>query len=345
MAASITLYTDSLNYINAVCESYVGENVAAVARLVGPFAFTMLTLYVVLWGFASYRGMIKEPANEFINRVITVCIVFGIGFNLATYNVLITNTFLRGPDEFVAGLAGSGSTGNVVSGLDAMLAQGFELGARFWAKAGVLDGDFGMYFVSAAVWAMTIIVTAYGFFLMALSKVALTVLIGLGALFFPWPPFPSNRWLLQFMDTATGQLLPRARAGGHGEPARHEAVLACRQRGDRYGIDDRGGPGVPVLRDGTRIPAGTRVGAVDGRRTCGRDVAVFVRDGTPDLGPPPAVRPQARQERGPAGNQCRPDPGQRREEGHSRRVELVPRPQAQHHPAHQAEVRNQAADL
>lgn len=184
MAAPITLYTDSLNYINAVCESYVGENVAAVARVIGPFAFTMLTLYVVLWGFAHYRGLIKEPANEFINRLITVCIVLGIGFNLANYNILITNTFLRGPDEFVAGLARSGGPNGVVNGLDAMLAQGFELGARFWAKAGVLDGDMGMYFVALAVWFLTIVVTAYGFFLMALSKVALTVLIGLGAVFF-----------------------------------------------------------------------------------------------------------------------------------------------------------------
>lgn len=205
MAAPITLYTDSLNYINAVCESYVGENVAAVARLIGPFAFTMLTLYVVLWGFASYRGMIREPANEFINRVITVCIVFGIGFNLATYNVLITNTFLRGPDEFVAGLARADGSSNVVSGLDAMLAQGFELGARFWAKAGILDGDLGMYFVSIAVWALTIIVTAYGFFLMALSKVALTVLIGLGALFFLGLLFQAtagffNSWIRQLAN-------------------------------------------------------------------------------------------------------------------------------------------------
>lgn len=205
MAAPITLYTDSLNYINAVCESYLGENVAAVARLVGPFAFTMLTLYVALWGFASYRGMIREPANDFINRLITICIVFGIGFNLANYNVLITNTFLRGPDEFVAGLAGSSGSGGVVNGLDAMLAQGFELGARFWAKAGVLDGDFGMYFVALAVWALTIIVTAYGFFLMALSKVALTVLIGLGALFFLGLLFQAtagffNSWIRQLAN-------------------------------------------------------------------------------------------------------------------------------------------------
>lgn len=205
MAAPITLYTDSLNYINAVCESYVGENVAAVARVIGPFAFTMLTLYVALWGFAHYRGLIKEPANEFINRLITVCVVFGIGFNLANYNVLITNTFLRGPDEFVAGLARSGGPNGVVSGLDAMLAQGFELGARFWAKAGVLNGDMGMYFVALAVWFLTIVVTAYGFFLMALSKVALTVLIGLGALFFLGLLFQAtvgffNSWIRQLAN-------------------------------------------------------------------------------------------------------------------------------------------------
>lgn len=205
MAAPITLYTDSLNYINAVCESYVGENVAAVARVIGPFAFTMLTLYVVLWGFAHYRGLIKEPGNEFINRLITVCVVFGIGFNLANYNVLITNTFLRGPDEFVAGVARSGGPNGVVSGLDAMLAQGFELGARFWAKAGVLDGDMGMYFVALAVWFLTIVVTAYGFFLMALSKVAMTVLIGLGALFFLGLLFQAtagffNSWIRQLAN-------------------------------------------------------------------------------------------------------------------------------------------------
>jgi type IV secretion system protein VirB6 len=205
MAAPVTFYTDSLQYINAVCESYVGENIAAVARVVGPFAATMLTLYVVLWGFASMRGLIKEQANEFINRVIVIAIVFGIGFNLANYNVLITNTFLRGPDELVAGLARSPGTAGLVSGLDAMLQQGFDVGARFWAKAGVLKGDFGMYIVALFAWGMTIIVTAYAFFLMALSKVALTLIIGLGPLFFLGLLFQDtagffNSWLRQMVN-------------------------------------------------------------------------------------------------------------------------------------------------
>lgn len=205
MSKTVTFYTDSLQYINAVCEGYVGENVAAVARIVGPFAVTMLTLYVALWGFASVRGLIKEPGGEFINRIIVIVVVFGIGFNLANYNILITNTFLHGPDELVAGLARSSSGGGVASGLDAMFQLGFELGARYWAKAGVLKGDFGMYFVGLFVWAMTLVVTAYSFFLMALSKVALTVIVGLGPIFFIGLLFQPtagffNSWLRQLAN-------------------------------------------------------------------------------------------------------------------------------------------------
>lgn len=205
MAPTTTFYTDNLSYINAVCDSYVGQNVAAVARVIGPFATTMLTLYVVLWGFASIRGLIKEPINEFMHRVITIAIVFGIGFNLANYNTLITNTFLHGPDELVAGLAKSSGQTGVTSGLDAMLQQGVELAGRFWSKAGVLEGDFGMYIVALFVAAMTIVVTAYAFFLMALSKVALTLVLGIGPVYFIGLLFQAtagffNSWLRQMAN-------------------------------------------------------------------------------------------------------------------------------------------------
>jgi len=203
--AAPTLYSDSLNYINAVCESYVGENVAAVARVVGPFLTAMLGLYVALWGFASLRGLVKEPVNEFINRVVKLAAILGIGFNVANYNILITNTFLRGPDEFVAGLARSPGSSGVITGLDAMLNDGLALTTRYWAKAGVLDGDFGMYIVAAAVITMTIVVTAYAFFLMALSKVVLTAVVAIGPVFFIGLLFEAtsgffNAWLRQLAN-------------------------------------------------------------------------------------------------------------------------------------------------
>jgi len=203
--AAPTLYSDSLNYINAVCDAYVGENTAAVARVVAPLLTAMLGLYVAMWGFASIRGLIKEPVNEFINRILKVAVVLAIGFNMANYNTLITNTFLRGPDEFVAGLAQSPGTNGVITGLDAMLNDGLLLTARYWSKAGVLDGDFGMYLIAAAVIIMTIVVTAYAFFLMALSKVVLTAVVAIGPVFFIGLLFEAtagffNGWLRQLAN-------------------------------------------------------------------------------------------------------------------------------------------------
>lgn len=205
MAAPTTFYADSLEYINGVCDAYVGQNVAAVAHVVGPFLTYMLTMYIAMWGFASLRGLISEPLNEFLTRWLKITAILAIGFNLANYNTLITNTFLRGPDEFIRGLAKSPNTNDVISGLDAVFQMGTDLAGRFWAKAGVLNGDFGMYVIAIVVMGMTIVVTAYAFALMALSKVALTAVIAIGPIFFIGLLFEStagyfNSWLQQLSN-------------------------------------------------------------------------------------------------------------------------------------------------
>jgi type IV secretion system protein VirB6 len=183
MAAPGTFFTASLGYIERVCDAYVGEQVAAVAQAIAPAAFTFLGVYVVLWGFASMRGAIREPLMDMAERVLKVALVFGAGIGLAEYNTVITQTFLHGPDELAAAMARSQDQTSFTGGLDTLLGQGFDIGKQFWAKAGLFNGDVGLYFVALAVWALTIIVTSYGFFLMALSKVALTAILALGPLF------------------------------------------------------------------------------------------------------------------------------------------------------------------
>lgn len=200
-----TFYADNLKYINAVCDSYIAANTAAVARLLGPFLATLLGLYTAIWGISLARGMVQEPHNDFIRRVLVLTAILGIGFSTANYNTLIVNTFLHGPDEFIAGLASTPGQTGVVDALDTLFGQGLEIGKRFWAKAGVLDGDFGAYLIALIVWTMTIIVTAYAFALIVLSKVALTVLLAVGSLFFLGLLFEAtagyfNAWLSQMAN-------------------------------------------------------------------------------------------------------------------------------------------------
>lgn len=183
MRAPTNFFTANLEYIRAVCDAYVGEQVAAVARAIAPAAFTFLGVYVVLWGFASMRGAIKEPLMDMAERVLKISLIFGVGIGLAEYNTVISETFLHGPDDLVAAMARSPDANGFTGGLDTLFSQGFDIGRHFWAKAGLFNGDMGLYFIALAVWTLTIIVTAYGFFLMALSKVAMTAILALGSLF------------------------------------------------------------------------------------------------------------------------------------------------------------------
>lgn len=178
-----TFFANSLNFVDNVCRMFVGQNVVLVAQAIKPAVISFLGLYVILWGFASMRGMIKQPLFDMIERMVKLSLVLGVGIELAEYNVVITDLFVHGPDQLAELLARQPGSGKVVGGLDVLFSKGFTVGNRFWAKAGLLSGDGGLYFVALAAWAMTLIVTAYAFFLIVLSKVALAILLALGPLF------------------------------------------------------------------------------------------------------------------------------------------------------------------
>jgi len=200
-----TFFADNLKYIERVCDAYVGEQVAAVAQAIAPAAFTLLGVYVLLWGFASMRGAIREPLMDMAERVFKVSLIFGVGIGLAEYNTVITETFLHGPDELAAAMARAPDSTSFAGGLDILLSQGFDIGKQFWDKAGVFNGDTGLYFVALAVWTLIIVVTSYGFFLMALAKVALTAILALGPLFIIGLLFQTtsgyfNSWMRQLSN-------------------------------------------------------------------------------------------------------------------------------------------------
>lgn len=180
---SSTFWTNNLAYITAVCNAYVGENVAAMAQMLILPVTLGLGIYVLLWGFAAMTGSIDELLMDMVKRVATLTAIFGIGLSVGNYNMVITETFLNGPEQFIAAMARAPTTGGVVGALDLIWDQGFSIGSRYWAKGGLLSGDFGMYFIGTLVFGMTIAVTAYAFFLIGLSKVAMTVLVGIGMLF------------------------------------------------------------------------------------------------------------------------------------------------------------------
>jgi type IV secretion system protein VirB6 len=226
-----TFFADNLTYINNVCTAYIGANVTAVAQAIAPAAYTLLGIYVLLWGFTSLSGLIQEPFMDMATRLIKIGFIYGVGINLMEYNVYVTDIFFNGPEQLAESLTSQKtSTGTIVNSLDSILTQGFFIGKEFWDKAGLLSGDFGMYLVAGVIFLETVAVVGYAFFLIVLAKLALSVIIVFGPLFIvsllfqptanffnSWVQQLANYFMVMVLVVATNVLLmtlfARAAAG------------------------------------------------------------------------------------------------------------------------------------
>src|SRR6266850_1051483 len=99
-----------------------------------------------------------------------------------------------------------------VGTIDAIWERGGAVAGNLWNKGGVLTGDFGFYLAGALIWCLVGALCVYAMFLIALSSIALAVLLALGPLFIGTLFFPATRrlfaaWMAQLANYALITLL------------------------------------------------------------------------------------------------------------------------------------------
>jgi type IV secretion system protein VirB6 len=192
------------SWLGAQLGSYIGTNTALVAEALTPAIVTLATLYVMVWGYLQLTGRIEEPLLGGLRRLVTLALVLGCALHLWLYNSLIVDTFYRAPAQLAAAIVGAGDP---VDTLDAIWARGGAVAGYLWNNGGVFSGDFGYYIAGAVVWALMGLLCVYTMFLIALSSIALAVLLALGPLFLALLLFEGTRrffgaWLAQLANYA-----------------------------------------------------------------------------------------------------------------------------------------------
>ena len=142
---------------------------------------------------AALSGGYRTTAPSSIDRAIrlsTAAAVLAVAIHLWLYNTLIVDTFYQAPAEFAAQVVGAAYP---VQTLDAIWNAGGTVAVRRFDKGSVWDGDFGFYLAGAIVWVLVGLLCVYTMVLLALSSIALSVLlvilsftILLGLRFAPW---------------------------------------------------------------------------------------------------------------------------------------------------------------
>ena len=192
------------SWLNGQLASYIGSNTALVAAALEPAIVTLATLYVMVWGYLQLTGRIEEPWGAGLRRLVTLAVVMGVALHLWLYNSLIVDTFYAAPAQLAAAVVGAADP---VTTIDAIWERGGTVAGYLWNNGGVFSGDFGYYVAGALVWLFMGLLCVYTMFLIALSGIALAVLLALGPLFLALLLFDSTRrffeaWLAQLANYA-----------------------------------------------------------------------------------------------------------------------------------------------
>jgi type IV secretion system protein VirB6 len=189
-------------WLNGQLSVYIGENTARLAAVLEPAVVTLATVYVMVWGYLHLTGRIEEPVLNGLKRIAVLALVLGVGLRLWLYNTLIVDTFYTAPSELAAAVVGSADP---IGTIDTIWEHGGTVAGNLWAKGGVMTGDLGFYLAGAVVWSLIGMLCVYAMFLIALSSVALAILLALGPLFVVSLLFDSSRrffsaWIAQLAN-------------------------------------------------------------------------------------------------------------------------------------------------
>jgi type IV secretion system protein VirB6 len=192
------------SWLNLQLVSYVGVNTARVAGALEPAVVTLAIVYVMVWGYLQLTGRIEEPFVPGLKRIMMLAVVLGVGLRLWLYNSLIVDTFYDAPAQLAAAVVG---TTDPVGSIDSIWNQGGAVAGFLWTNGGVFHGDFGYYIAAVFVWVCIGLLCVYTMFLIALSHVALAILLALGPLFIVMLLFDATRrffeaWIAQLANYA-----------------------------------------------------------------------------------------------------------------------------------------------
>ena len=196
-------------WLNALLVGYIGANVSRIAATLEPAIVTFAVVYVMVWGYLQLTGQIEEPFIGGLKRIITLAVVLGSALALWLYNSLIVDTFFNAPTELGAVIVGAFDPVGIV---DQIIFEGGDAANLLLEKGGLLDGNFAYYLAGIGVYLIVGLTAIYTIFLLALSRIALSVLLALGPLFIALLLFNSTKrffeaWIAQLANYAFIALL------------------------------------------------------------------------------------------------------------------------------------------
>uniref|UniRef100_UPI0035CFAC3C type IV secretion system protein n=1 Tax=Bartonella sp. AC53GZZY TaxID=3243456 RepID=UPI0035CFAC3C len=171
-----------------------------------PFVSIGITIAFIIYGWLIIRGAIDMPLSGFVNRFLRISIITSIALTTGLYQNEIANLITQMPYELSKALTTNPLTDTqLMNLLDKAATKGFQYAGRlfqetvFYEANGLLYSLLGILILLAESF-----VVAIGGGLVLLTKIAITLLVGLGPLFIIallWQPTYRffEQWIAQIL--------------------------------------------------------------------------------------------------------------------------------------------------
>jgi len=208
-ATALPLFTNLFTSVNATLSTYIQSTATSIIASITPVTTTLLTIYIMLWGWSMMRGTISEPVTDGVGRIIRLSIITGIALSLGRYNSFLVDFLWNAPDALASLVATGATPVTNMSFLDTFFGQFNDTATAFndaaYKNTNMMGfPDLTLWVIGWAVRFAGMALTSYAAFLLILAKIGLAVLLGIGPMFILMTIFESTR---RFFDSWLGQAL------------------------------------------------------------------------------------------------------------------------------------------
>ncbi|WP_254492561.1 type IV secretion system protein [Bartonella sp. B1099] len=204
---NFTVFTQLFNIIDQITKTYVTDIPSKAIVTITPFVTIGLTISFLIYGWLIIRGAIDMPLSGFVNRFLRISIITSIALTTGLYQPEITNLITQMPYDLSKALITNPlDNTKLMDLLDKVATKGFQYASHLFQETIFFEANGLLYaFLGILILLATSFVVAIGGGLVILTKIAITLLVGLGPIFITallWQPTHRlfQQWIIQVVN-------------------------------------------------------------------------------------------------------------------------------------------------